>query len=277
MKNLIILFLIFSYSTLFATEIENSCGKGNTFLIFEESSGKVLLQQEAEKIIYPASLTKVMTAYLVFEAINNKKLNWQKKIKISKNAQLASRVNKVNTLNLTTKNKMTVLQATQAMLVRSYNEAAVALAEAVAGNQQNFAKLMNQKAQKLGMNNTNFVNASGLHDDNQYSTAYDLAKLAIAVKKNFPQFYHFFSLKQFSFRGKKYFSHSDFLLSYDGAEGMKTGYTTASGFNLIATAKRDNHRLFGVLIGCDSNKKRTELMSMLFDIGFYDVNNFAFN
>jgi D-alanyl-D-alanine carboxypeptidase len=277
MKNLIILFLVFSCSALFATEIENSCGKGNAFLVFEESSGKVLLQQDAEKVIYPASLTKLMTAYLVFEAINNKKLNWKKKIKISRNAELVSRMNKVNTLNLTTKNKMTVLQATQAMLVRSYNEAAVALAEAVAGNQQNFAKLMNQKAQKLGMNNTNFVNASGLHDDNQYSTAYDLSKLAIAIKKNFPQFYHFFSLKQFSFRGKKYFSHSDFLLSYDGAEGMKTGYTIASGFNLIATAKRDNNRLFGVLIGCDNNKKRTELMSMLFDIGFYDVNNFAVN
>ncbi len=277
---------LLSLNSASALDIENNCSANNSYLIFDAKSQQVLLQKNANEIIYPASLTKVMTAYLVFDAIKNKKLQWQQKINISQKAHQISLVNKVNTLNLQPKQKISVLEATKAMLVRSYNETAVALAEAVAKDELQFAYKMNQKAQELGMNNTLFVNSSGLHSENQRTTAHDLAKLAFAVKRDFPEFYHMFGLTEFKIsnsktvkigkkkkttiiKSKKYKSHNEFLLKYTGAEGMKTGYTKASGFNLIATATKNNHQLFGILTGCETSKKRTKLMEMLFDIGFY--------
>lgn len=276
--------------TASALDVENKCSTNNAYLVFDAKSQQVLLQKNANEIIYPASLTKIMTAYLVFDAIKNKKLTWQQKINISQKAHQISLVNKVNTLNLQPQQKISVLEATKAMLVRSYNETAVALAEAITKNEEQFADEMNKKAQELGMNNTFFVNSSGLHSENQYTTAHDLAKLAFAIKRDFPEFYHMFGLTEFKItdsktikivkkkkktiiRSKKYYSHNDFLLKYTGAEGMKTGYTKASGFNLIATATKNNHQLFGILIGCESGKKRTKLMEMLLDIGFYIVSN----
>jgi D-alanyl-D-alanine carboxypeptidase len=279
-----------NFNSAFALDIENNCSTNNTYLVFDAKSQQVLLQKNANEIIYPASLTKVMTAYLVFDAIKNKKLQWQQKINISQKAHQVSLINKVNTLNLQPQQKISVLEATKAMLVRSYNETAVALAEAIAQDERNFAYEMNKKAQELGMNNTFFVNSSGLHSEKQITTAHDLAKLAFAVKRDFPEFYHMFGLTEFKIsntktikirknkkktiiKSKKYYSHNEFLLNYTGAEGMKTGYTKASGFNLIATATKNNHQLFGILIGCESGKKRTKLMEMLLDIGFYIVSN----
>jgi D-alanyl-D-alanine carboxypeptidase len=285
---------LFSSAFAYNLELENNCSANNSYLIFDAKSQQVLLQKNANTIIYPASLTKVMTAYLVFDAIKNKKLRWNQKITISHKAHKISLVNKVNTLNLQPQQTISVLEATQAMLVRSYNETAVALAEAVAKDEQKFADEMNKKAQELGMTNTFFVNSSGLHDNKQYSTAHDLAKLAFAVKRDFSEFYHLFSLKEFQIKNtktvikninkkkkrkekivehRKYYSHNEFLLNYEGAEGMKTGYTKASGFNLIAVANQNNQQLFGILIGCESSKKRTKLMKMLFDIGFYIASN----
>ena len=297
LKNLFLYLLVIfcqinflGFNSALAFEVENNCSAKNTYLIFDAKSQQVLLQKNANQVIYPASLTKVMTAYLVFDAIKHKKLTWQQKINISQKAHQISLVNKVNTLNLQPKQKISVLDATKAMLVRSYNETAVALAEAIAKNEEQFTYQMNQKAQELGMYNTFFVNSSGLHSENQRTTAHDLAKLAFAVKRDFPEFYHLFGLTEFNItdsktikigkkkkktiiKSKKYYSHNHFLLNYTGAEGMKTGYTKASGFNLIAIATQNNQQLFGILIGCDSNKKRTELMEMLFDIGFYIASN----
>jgi D-alanyl-D-alanine carboxypeptidase len=278
-------------NSAFALDIENNCSANNTYLVFDAKSQQVLLQKNANEIIYPASLTKVMTAYLVFDAIKNKKLQWQQKINISQKAHQVSLINKVNTLNLQPQQKISVLEATKAMLVRSYNETAVALAEAIAQDERNFAYEMNKKAQELGMNNTFFVNSSGLHSEKQITTAHDLAKLAFAVKRDFPEFYHMFGLTEFKIsntktikirknkkktiiKSKKYYSHNEFLLNYTGAEGMKTGYTKAAGFNLIAIATKQNQQLFGILIGCETSKKRTEFMTMLFDIGFYAISHF---
>ena len=285
---------ILSSALAYDVDSKNNCSANNAYLVFDAKSQQVLLQKNANNIIYPASLTKVMTAYLVFDAIKHKKLKWNQKITISQKAHQISLVNKVNTLNLQTKQTISVREATQAMLVRSYNETAVALAEAVAKNEEQFAEKMNAKAQELGMSNTFFVNASGLHSEKQQTTAHDLAKLAFAVKRDFPEFYHFFKLKEFKIsktktivkilgknkkkkktivESQKYYSHNEFLLNYDGAEGMKTGYTKASGFNLIGVATKNNQQLFGILIGCESSKKRTKLMEMLFDIGFYIASN----
>jgi D-alanyl-D-alanine carboxypeptidase len=278
-------------NSAFALDIENNCSANNTYLVFDAKSQQVLLQKNANEIIYPASLTKVMTAYLVFDAIKNKKLQWQQKINISQKAHQVSLINKVNTLNLQPQQKISVLEATKAMLVRSYNETAVALAEAIAKDEWKFAYEMNKKAQELGMNNTFFVNSSGLHSEKQITTAHDLAKLAFAVKRDFPEFYHMFGLTEFKIsnsktikirknkkktiiKSKKYYSHNEFLLNYTGAEGMKTGYTKTAGFNLIAIATKHNQQLFGILIGCETSKKRTEFMTMLFDIGFYAISNF---
>lgn len=245
----------------------------NSFVVFDEKSMVILADHDYSKKIYPASLVKLMTLYLAFEAIKHKKISMTQVITISQRAEEVSFVNRVNSLRLMEGKKISVQDAIEAVIVKSFNEAAVALAEAVAGNEWNFVRMMNKKALALTMTQSSFRNSSGLHEEGQYSTAADLAKLAFAIKKDFPEFYHFFSLKKFSYRGQKFESHNEILKEFKGAEGMKTGYTKASGFNLISSAKRNNNRIFAVLIGCESASRRNNLMTFLLELGFYKLHN----
>jgi D-alanyl-D-alanine carboxypeptidase len=138
---------------------------------------------------------------------------------------------------------------------------------------------MNKKALELGMINTSFRNASGLHEEGQYTTASDLARLAIHLKKDFPQFYYFFAMKEFVYNNKIIKTHNRVLTEYDGAEGMKTGYTNASGYNLVSSAKNNNKRIFSVVTGCQSSRKRDDLSKFLLDLSFLEEqenNNFYF-
>lgn len=269
-KKTVFIFLL-SFLSVSAKSQEVECGKNYSSLVVEENSGNILFNTRSEKIIYPASLVKVMTLYLTFEALERKEITLDQELVFSDRGEEISKVNKINTLAVEEGDKITVRQAIQAVIVKSFNETAITLAEAVSGNEWEFVRKMNSKARDLGMDHTSFRNSTGLHEEGQYSNTYDLARLAMAIKKDFPEYYHLFSLKEFSYKGKTYKSHNNILFDYQGSEGMKTGFTNASGYNLISLAKRNNERLLSILIGCQTSKSRDKFAAELFDKGFVEA------
>jgi D-alanyl-D-alanine carboxypeptidase len=280
MKFFTIILLLFSnfQASAFSQAI-STCSKDGALISIEEESHKILFENNSQKLIYPASLVKMMTTYLTFEALQKNQLTLHKELTFSERAQEVSKVNKVNTLGVKEGNKISVEKALQALIVKSYNEASIVLAEAISDNEWSFVRQMNKKALELGMINTSFRNASGLHEEGQYTTASDLARLAIQLKKDFPQFYYFFAMKEFVYNNKIIKTHNRVLTEYEGAEGMKTGYTNASGYNLVSSAKNNNKRIFSVVTGCQSSRKRDDLSKFLLDLSFLESsenNNFYF-
>ncbi len=233
-------------------------------LIIDGKTGKVLHSSNARKEIYPASLTKVATLYLLFEALESGKIKINQSFKVSKYAASATPIK----LGLKAGDSITVKDAILALIVRSANDVARVVAEGIAGSEDEFAKLMTARAKSLGMNHTNFTNASGLHNPNQKSTAVDLAKLTVAIKKDFPQYYSFFSKTSFCYRGKDIKGHNKLTANYPGAEGLKTGFVNASGCNLITTATRGNKHLIGVVTGGRTAAARDQKMISLLDSYF---------
>lgn len=236
-----------------------------TSMVVDSQTGKVLHSKNARTKIYPASLTKVMTLYLAFEAMESRKLSMNKKLFVSRRA--ASMV--PLKLGLKAGETISIRDAILGTIVRSANDASVVLAENIAGSEKNFARLMTSKAKLLGMRNTCFKNASGLHHPEQKTTAMDLAKLTIAIKRDFPNYYPLFSKTSFQFRGNIVNGHNLVTANYAGAEGLKTGYTKAAGCNLITTASRGNKSLIGVVTGERSaglrNAKMVALLNEHFD------------
>lgn len=256
----------FLSSSLYAAE--QGCSDVYSSLVFEEKTGEILFDKRSENFSYPASLVKVMTLYLTFEALENHKIKADQVLTVSERGEEISKVNKINTLRLKEGDKMTVHEAILGVIIKSFNEAAVTLAEAVAGDEWKFARKMNEKAIQLGMINSSFRNASGLHEEGQYTTGYDLARLTKAIKDDFPEYYHLFAAKEFTYRGQKYETHNHVLVDYKGAEGMKTGFTNAAGFNLISAAKKDDFRVVSVLLGCATFQKRDQFTKELLNDAF---------
>lgn len=235
-------------------------------LLVESESGKVLHSKNADERIYPASTTKIMTLYLIFDALEENKLKLNQEIKVSRKAASM----KPCKLWLKPGEKINVKDAIVAMIVKSANDVSVAMAEAVAGSEQKFVERMNKKAKELGMSNTNFKNSSGWYHREQKTTAVDLVKLAMAVKRDFPEYYPFFSTKSFKFRGHVIMSHNKMIRKYKGAEGMKTGFTSPSGFNLVSVATREDKTLIGVVTGgrlaTECDKKMISMMNKHFGV-----------
>jgi D-alanyl-D-alanine carboxypeptidase len=225
-------------------------------LVINADTGLVLHQEHADELRYPASLTKMMTLYLVFEALEHNHLKLSYKLPVSKFA--ASQP--PSKLGLKPGEKLSVYDAIVSLIVKSANDSAVILAEAIAGDEDDFAKLMTKRASQLGMTNTIFKNASGLPDPGQKTTAYDLGKLAIALKRDFPKYYPLFAKTTFNFKGRTYHTHNRVTKHYKGADGLKTGYINASGFNLVTSAKRGDKKLVGVVLGGDSAQSRDRKM-----------------
>jgi D-alanyl-D-alanine carboxypeptidase len=272
MKFLVVFITIFFLSINPAlSQEESGCSDVYSYLTFDAKTGNILSETRSEKITYPASLTKLMTLYLTFEAIEAKKIKPTQLIEVSQRGEEIAKVNRVTTLNLKEGDKISVRDAIRGTIVKSFNETAVSLAEAVAGSEWNFVVLMNEKARDLGMFNTSFRNSTGLHEEGQYTTTYDLARLVIALRKDFPGYYPLFSLKEFEFNGTKYETHNHVLLDYAGAEGMKTGFTNAAGFNLISSAKKSKDRVVSVLLGCASVESRDIFTKELLDKSFSDL------
>ena len=233
-------------------------------LVADAESGYLLIKQNVGEELPPASLTKVMTLYLTFGALEKGWLKWDDRLPVSVHAASQPRTN----LNLQTGQTITVREAVLSLIVHSANDAAVVLAEAMAPSEASFADLMTQTAGLLNMKHTVFKNASGLHEEGQKTTAQDMAVLTLAIIKHFPQYYPLFSTSSFDFDGHTYLSHNRILKNYRGAEGLKTGYVSAVGYNIISTAKQDNVRLVGIVMGEESSKKRDNMVTKLLDRGF---------
>jgi len=233
-------------------------------IVIDANSGEVLYDKRADSPRYPASVTKVMTLYLAFEALSEGRLKPTDRIVISPRAAAQAPTK----LGLPVGDSLTVDEAIRAMTVKSANDIAVAMAERLAGSESRFAALMTLRGQELGMRNSRFVNASGLPDSRQISTARDLAILSRATMRDFPQYYSYFSIKGFTFRGNYVRGHNRLLDSMEGFDGLKTGYTNASGFNLAGSAVRDGRRLIAVVLGGQSTAWRDNNMEDLLLTGF---------
>jgi D-alanyl-D-alanine carboxypeptidase len=245
--------------------VANPAVSGKTaYLIADATSGREIASDQADELRHPASLTKLMTIYLTFSALDSGRLSLGDGLPVSSNALNAPPTK----MGLTPGGSVNVRDATMALVTRSANDAAVVLAEALGGDEPSFARLMTQKARQLGMTSTVFRNASGLPNREQVTTARDLARLANALMRDFPHYYAVFSVQSYPYRGRSLENHNRMLGTYDGADGLKTGYTTASGFNLVMSAMRDNRRLIGVVMGGESAGRRDRQMAELMDRGF---------
>ncbi|HEX6860212.1 MAG TPA: D-alanyl-D-alanine carboxypeptidase [Caulobacteraceae bacterium] len=236
-------------------------------IVVDANTGEVLYSKRADSPRYPASVTKVMTLYLTFEALNEGRLKLTDRVVFSPHAAAQSPTK----LGVRAGDSITVEEAIKAIAVKSANDVATAMAEKLGGTESRFAQLMTLRARELGMTRTNFVNANGLPNSRQISTARDLAIMSRAVMRDFPQYYSYFSLPGFTFRGTYIRGHNHLLGSMPGFDGLKTGYTNASGFNLAGSAVRDGHRLIAVVLGGPSAAWRDDNMEDLLLAGFDTV------
>ena len=233
-------------------------------IVVNATTGEVLHADKPNRQAYPASLTKMMTLYMVFEAIDKGRLTMDQRLKVS------SRATKMppSKLGLGRGQTISVRDAIMALVTKSANDVAVVVAESLGGSESNFAKMMTQRARELGMSRTTFRNASGLPNSKQLSTARDMVKLAQALLRHYPHHYRVFKAQSFTYRGRKYPNHNKLLKNYSGTDGIKTGYTHASGFNLVASSVRNGHRLIAVVFGGKTGKSRDRHMRKLLDKGF---------
>lgn len=244
--------------------------KGSTYkigtgaIVINEKTGEVLYSRNADKKLYPASMTKVMTLYLTFEALENGTLTLDTKLPVSRYA--ATRA--PSKLGLTAGSSIAVEDAVLGLVTRSANDAATVLAEAIGGTEDDFGYLMTAKARELGMRNTIYRNASGLPNKEQMSTPRDQALLGIAIHRDFPKYYAYFGTRSFTYKGVTHTSHNRFALNYKGADGIKTGFIGLSGFNLLAAAQRDGTRLVGVVFGGSTASSRDRYMGEIMDASF---------
>ena len=233
-------------------------------LILDPTSGHVYHEANADERNYPASLTKLMTLYLVFEGLESKRLNWNTVVPVSRHASAQPATH----LALAPGDQLTLRDAVHSIIILSANDSAVAVGEMLGGTEEKFALMMTAKARQIGMSRTTFRNASGLPNTGQMSTARDMATLAESIIKRFPQYYPLFSETSFSYNGRVYKTHNHVLVDYPGADGLKTGFTNASGFNLVTSAERDGKRLVGVVFGGNTARARDQQMQQLLDQGF---------
>ncbi len=249
--------LIFnSIFILFFIAIASSAKAKYASFIINENTKRIYHNTNADTRNYPASLTKIMTLYMVFDALKNKKISMNTKFKISKRATRQP----PSKLNLSAGSSITVKNAVLALITKSANDVATVVAENLGKSERNFARLMTRKAKKLGMTRTIFKNASGLPNRGQLSTARDMAILGMAIRKNHPNFFKLFKTKSFVYKGVKYTNHNNLLSSYSGTDGIKTGYTNASGFNLVASVERNGQRIIGVVFGGKKARSRDKHM-----------------
>lgn len=233
-------------------------------IVIDAGTGQVLSEVNADSKGYPASLTKMMTLYMLFEALERGEIRMDSPVPVSARAAAAA----PSKLGLTRKSKLTVEQAIGALITKSANDVAVATAEFLGGTESQFAAKMTLRARELGMAQTTFMNASGLPDPGQLSSVRDMALLANRLIKDYPQHYAHFSKMEFIYQGQTIRTHNRLLEFYEGADGIKTGFTAASGFNLAGSATRNGYRVIGVLFGGATGNARDRKLAELMDQGF---------
>ena len=233
-------------------------------IVIDTDTQDVLHARNADEPRYPASLTKVMTLYMLFDALKAGDVDLDEKLVVSRHAAAQAPSN----LKLKTGSHISVHDAIDALVTKSANDVAVVVAERLGGTESRFAQLMTVKAKALGLEHTRFVNASGLPDTRQLTTARDLALLGEAMLRDHADYYHYFSTAKFTWGGRTYQNHNELLGAVDGVDGIKTGYTRASGFNLMASAKRDGHRVIAVMLGGTTSRARDRHVEALLEAAF---------
>lgn len=228
-------------------------------IIINAENGEVISSASADTLRYPASLTKVMTLYITFDALEKGILKFEDKLPVSRNAANRS----PSKLGVKPGESITVRDAVMAVIVKSANDCATVLAEGLGYTEENFAKTMTRVAKELGMKNTTFKNASGLPNRQQKTTARDMALLGAAMYHHFPQYYDLFATKSFTYKNQTIYTHNHLLKSFEGADGMKTGYTAASGFNIITSAERNGQRVIAVTMGHNTAKSRDTKVALM--------------
>jgi D-alanyl-D-alanine carboxypeptidase len=230
-------------------------------IVIDDNTAQVLHEENIDEPRHPASLTKIMTLYLLFEQIDAGKIKLDAQLPVS---EFAAGQHPTK-LHLKPGSTIMVEDAIKGIVTRSANDAAVVVAEAIGGNEDDFAKLMTAKAHALGMAGTTYVNASGLPADDQITTARDQALLGRAIQDRFPVYYRYFSTVSFRYRGKDIHNHNALLGQVEGVDGIKTGYTEASGYNLVVSLRRGDRHIVAVVLGGTSNAKRDARMRELID------------
>ncbi|MDC6448084.1 D-alanyl-D-alanine carboxypeptidase [Alphaproteobacteria bacterium] len=236
-------------------------------IVIDFETKEVLFEVNANTKNYPASLTKIMTLYILFDYLEAGKLTNKSQLKVSKVAASRS----PSKLYLENGSSINVEDAVMALIIKSANDVATVVAENISGNEKEFAKLMTKYAKELGMKNTTFKNASGLPNRAQLTSAKDISILSHALISNFPEKYKLFKKEKFTYKGKTYKTHNRLMQSYEGADGIKTGYIRASGFQLAFSAVRNNKRLVGVIFGGDTGKLRDQSLRIIMDKEFTEL------
>lgn len=233
-------------------------------LVVDLDGGRVLSQENALQRWYPASLTKLLTAYVAFRAVAAGEVTLTSPVRITKNAAKEP----PSKMGYPVGSVLTLDNALKIIMVKSANDVATAIGESIAGSEKGFAARMNAESRRLGMTGSHWVNAHGLHNDGQYTTAHDLAVLAAAIRRDFPQYESYFKLEGLVDGTSKMTNHNDLIGRFEGADGMKTGYTCPSGFNLVASATRNGRTLLAVVIGERSSEERAVKAANLLAAGF---------
>lgn len=264
-------------------------------IVIEERTGKVLYERSADHVLHPASTTKLMTTYLVFQALKEGRLTMEQELPVSSFAASQPPTNLDMIQDVAVKEQKTgkngkkitvtryekqqviksikVEDALRGMLCHSGNDAAVVFAEALGGSEAEFVKKMNEEAKRLGMAHTNYANPNGLPNPRQNTTVEDMAKLARALIEDFPEYYKYFSLRSFTFNGHTFSNTNHMLGVYPGLDGMKTGWIATSGFNLVASAVNNDQRVIGIVFGANLAETRNEDMRRLLDFAFNKLKN----
>jgi len=276
------LFLVFSFMISAWSQAATPVPKAPTvgaksYLLQDFDSGQSIAEKDADQPMEPASITKLMTAYVVFTEIRNGSLALSDKVRISEKAwrtQGSRMFVEVNTL-------VNVADLLKGVIIQSGNDATVALAEHIAGTETSFAALMNHHAKELGLTHSNFMNSTGLPDKEHYTTAHDIARIAHALIDEFPEYYQWYSERQFTYNDITQYNRNKLLWRDESVDGVKTGHTDSAGYCLVTSAKRDGMRLISVVLGTKSEEARADATQSLLNYGFrffethklYDADN----
>ncbi len=237
-----------------------------SYLLYDYTSDQILVNQNGDERMEPASLTKLMTAYLAFDALKHGTLSLEQKLTVP--AAAVRNRNDESRMLLEAGQKVTVDDLLRGLIVQSGNDAAITLADNIAGSEAGFVGMMNEETKRMGMNNTHFANPVGLPDEQNYTTASDLAVLAAAIVREYPQYYPLFGLREFTFNNMTQANRNRLLWLDPYVDGMKTGHTDSAGFCLVSSAKRDSHRLISVMFGADTDSLRASESQKLMNFGF---------
>ena len=259
--NLSLIFLLFVFNCQALLSFDSSA---KNVLLMDFDTNQVLFSKNEDKKIYPASMSKLMTLYILFDSLDKGIVSLEDKFSVSKNAYQKEG----STIYAELETEISVENLIKGIVVSSGNDACVIVAEALSGSEESFAQQMNYYALEMGLNNSNFKNSSGLHDIDHYTTVEDLVRLAKFIITDFPKYYSFFADKSFTWNNITQYNRNNILKSDLGVDGLKTGYTSMSGFGIIVSSKKNDKRLIGVVTGLDNVDERTTEITRLINYGY---------